>query len=634
MRRTRKNSQKNSCRRISNYYNTINKTWVADLALPETESRTTQAYFIQEKIHKELAEVIDAAAKKPGAIQDFLKSWDAAAPIPDGLSPIFHLMTSMNNATDIASRIGWMNRYGIPAPIAVYVMGDPRNHKICRIFIEEGNPNIGIPEFWLDPVYAGHRTAYKHYVKSLANTLGLPIMLQGLEAEHEFSKVYPSVVERQTRINMSSWSELCREYKVINWPILFTALGFEEEQVQGMQFNVTSPAFLHHLQNRMVRWNIDRWRGWFCMLVAQTIAKRSPHGPLRSARFNYVHRYMQGRLADISPSELRYKMICANMPNTIGKLWVREHCDPRVRRNVTVMAEKIRDAAATLLAKTPWMSASTRAAAVRKIRRLNIQICWPDFKKWTTNEAVCGLTDNWVDNMLALAKMGTDENQKLIKSGDCRHPAGEAWSRPVFDVNAYYYPEENRFLLPAAILRPPFYDPEKSLVWNYGAIGATIGHELSHAFDSEGRKFDENGDKRDWWTEHDDREYRRKARRVQRLYETRLYRDLDVDGELTLIENIADMGGLEFAMAGIRSALGRPLVREELREFFTSFAISWRSKERLKTAAQLLVTDPHAPPKLRVNHVVRQMDEWYTAYDIDPGCPDYIKPEHRIHFFS
>jgi predicted metalloendopeptidase len=299
------------------------------------------------------------------------------------------------------------------------------------------------------------------------------------------------------------------------------------------------------------------------------------------------------------------------------------------------MAEKIREAAATMLAKTSWMSASTRAAAVRKVRRLDIQICWPDMDKWNAKEATCGITDGrLVENLLTIAKTNTDENQALIKSGDCRHPTGEIWSRPVYEVNAYYYPDENRFLLPAAILRPPFYDPKKSLVWNYGAIGATIGHEICHAFDSEGRMYDENGDKRDWWTDHDDREYRRKARQVQRLYETREYRDMDVDGELTLIENIADMGGLEFALGGARLALGRLLTRDELRDFFVSFAISWRSKERLKRAAQLLVTDVHAPPKLRVNHVVRQMDEWYLAYDIEPGCSDYIKPEHRIHFFS
>lgn len=650
VRRTRKRSRKQkgnklnrSCKRVANYYNTINKDWVDDLRLPETESRTTQAYFIQEKIDKEIRTIIDAECKKPGLIRDFSRSWDLIPLVssvssvsvgPEGLSPLFHLMTSMQNTTDIASRIGFLNRYGLGAPIAVYVQGDPRGHKVCRIFIEEGSPNIGIPEYWLNPEYTGHRAAYKRYVQSIAKTLGLPIILQGLETEREFSKVFPSVVERKTRINMSDWSELNRDYKSINWRILLTALGLDEDVLPTLQYNVTSPAFLHHLQRRLVRWDIDRWQGWFCMIVAQWIAKRSPHGPLRAAWFDYSHRFLQGRKADVSPEELRYRMIKIHMPNTIGKLWVRKHCDPKLRHALTKMAENIRTAAVTMLAKTSWMSASTRAAAVRKARAIDIQICWPDFSKWTTNETVCGLTDSWIDNLLALGKLSTDQNQKQIRLRDCRHPAGEAWSRPVFDVNAYYYPDENRFLLPAAILRPPFYDSARSIVWNYGGIGATIGHEICHAFDSDGRKYNEHGDQRDWWTEHDDREYRRKAGQVRRLYETRPYRDLDVDGELTLIENIADMGGIEFALAGLRLALGRDLTKLELRDFFRSFAVSWRSKDRLKRAAQLLVTDVHAPPKLRVNHVVRQLDEWYLAYDIDPECPDYIKPEHRIHFFS
>jgi len=157
VRRTRKRSNKqkgnklnHSCKRVANYYNTINKDWVNDLRLPETESRTTQAYFIQEKIDKEIRTIIDAECKKPGLIRDFAQSWDSLkSAVPEGLSPLFHLMTSMQNTTDIASRIGFLNRYGLGAPIAVYVQGDPRGHKVCRIFIEEGSPNIGIPEYWL-----------------------------------------------------------------------------------------------------------------------------------------------------------------------------------------------------------------------------------------------------------------------------------------------------------------------------------------------------------------------------------------------------------------------------------------------------------------------------------------------------
>jgi predicted metalloendopeptidase len=322
------------------------------------------------------------------------------------------------------------------------------------------------------------------------------------------------------------------------------------------------------------------------------------------------------------------------MPNTVGRLWVDHHCDPALKRDVSNLVETIRSAAIAALKKTSWMELKTRDMAVRKLRKMRVDICWPEPDEWNVTEVSCTFSrTNLINNMLSLGKLVADNNQKILMSGDCRHPHGKGWDKPVFDVNAYYFPDENRFILPAAILRPPFYDTKKSVIWNYGAIGATIGHEFCHAFDSDGRMYDENGDKRNWWTDGDSKEYDKKARRVVKLYDSTLYRGLKVNGELTLIENIADIGGLEFALAGARYAMGRALTKAELREFFTSFATSWRSKDRLKRAAQLLVTDMHSPPELRVNLVTQQMDEWYEAFDVDPTCNSWIAPEDRIHFF-
>ena len=210
--------------------------------------------------------------------------------------------------------------------------------------------------------------------------------------------------------------------------------------------------------------------------------------------------------------------------------------------------------------------------------------------------------------------------------------SGSGWDRTVFDVNAYYYPAENRFVLPAAILRPPYYDPARSLSYNYGAIGVTIAHELCHAFDSDGREYDEEGNKRVWWTAHDDREYRKKARQLVRLFESRRYRGMPVDGKLTLVENLADLGSIGFALAGLRSVT--TVGKAELREFFTSYASSWRSADRRKAAAQRLIIDSHAPPMLRVDHIVRQFDEWYEAFDVGPDSSEWIAPANRIRLFT
>jgi len=611
----------------------INEKWAENTLLPETETRITQAFFIQEEINKELNEII---IREKGPMADLIQSWMSAEDkIPDGITSLIQITMTTGSISDIASRIGWMNRYGLPSPLNVYIQGDPRDHKRCRIFIEEGQPRIGIPEYWTWSEYAGHRKAYAKYVKRLASIIGLPSILMGYSAEREFAHVFPTVLERKTKINMSTWSELCKEYRKIDWVTLFTAWGLDASHLPNLVYNVTSPAFVHHLQNRIERWSVQRWQGWFSLLATQWIAGCSPHGPLRSAWFDYNRRFLQGSLTDETPQELRSAIVRLTMPNTLGRLWVIKHCESTLRRNIAVMIDNIRDAAISQLSRTSWMVQSTRKAAVRKLRKMDVQICWPDFDTWKPKEVRCGLTpNNLIENMLSLGKLLTDINQEMLLSGDCRHPYGDGWGKPVYEVNAYYYPDENRFLLPAAILRPPFYDPVKSLAWNYGAIGATIGHEFCHAFDSDGRQYDENGDMRDWWSAHDDREYRKKAKQVVRLYETILYRGLKVDGALTLIENIADLGGIRFALGGLKLALGRSPLKAELRDFFTSFAISWRSKDRLKRAAELLVTDMHAPPLLRVNHVVRQMDEWYDAFDVTSDRSDWIAPENRIRFFD
>jgi neprilysin/putative endopeptidase len=633
----RKQRSAGNCETAADFYGQFNDRWLRETRMPPTETRITQAYAIRTRVNREVDAIVRSeGARKGSPVADFMAAWRAAEahPILPGLSPLLQTMLATEGSADIAARIGWLNRHGISAPIALYVQGDPRNHDRCRVFIEEGQPNIGIPEYWGWTTYRSHRKAYATYVRRLAAAVGLPALLKGYGAEREFAHVYPSALERRARLDMLTWSELCTRYPHIDWAAMMDAWGLSAADRERVTYNITSHPFLHHLQARIQRWPAARWGAWFALLVTQWIAGCSPHGPLRAAWFAFSRAYLQGMTEDDDAAELRMAIVRAMMPNTIGKLWVRECCSPTLQRSVGAMVERVRAAAIATIGRTSWMAPSTRAAAQRKLRAMTIEVGWPDRKAWRTLELTCAFQpDNLLGNLLALGAAGTDHNLGLLRTG-CRSPTGANWGRPVYEVNAFYYPDENRFLLPAAILRPPFYDPSKSLAWNYGGIGATIGHELCHAFDSDGRSYDEHGDKRDWWTDNDDREYRSRAAAVVRLYESRLYRGMKVDGSLTLVENIADLGGLEFALAGLRSALGRAATKAELQEFFESYAISWRSKDRRKRAAELLATDFHAPPELRVNHAVRQMDEWYAAYDIPEDCPDYIPPAKRIHFFA
>ena len=620
--------------RKKTFYETVNKRWLDETMLPNTESRITQTYFIREQINKELDSIIYRA--KEGPIVEMRKSWAVATKsvIPSGLSAIVQLMQSMTGIRDISERIGWMRRNDINAPLDIYVQGDPRDHTKCRIFIEEGMPSIGIPEYWLERNHGPIRSAYYTYCKTLAKIIGIPNAIMGYEAEQEMAHQYPKGTDRwdvYDRINMMTWRELTKTYTTIDWAAMFVAYGLNEEDLPNLLYNVTSHAYVHRLQTRIKSWSIERWQGWFTLTVAQWIAGMSPHGPLREAWFAFKQKFLQGKVRDDIPAKLETAVIYTLLPQTLGHLWTKEFCSLSLQRDIFKMIRIIQKAAANCFHKTSWMSEKTKRAALKKLRYMELQVAWPSV--WDDTEKGCTLNDtNFIDNLLTLAGNRTDINIKKLRSGCGRKDL--LWNRPAYEVNAFYYPEENKFVLPAAILRAPFYDSTRSMPWNYGGIGATIGHEISHGFDSDGRRYDENGDLRDWWANHDGHEYKMRAEKLSKLYDSATYRGMEVQGFLTLVENIADLVGLRFALEGLKLALNRPLTKLETRDFFTSYTVSWRSKDRLKKAEQLLETNVHAPPMLRVDLIVAQFQEWYDAFDIQEGHANYIDPSKRISFFG
>jgi putative endopeptidase len=188
-------------------------------------------------------------------------------------------------------------------------------------------------------------------------------------------------------------------------------------------------------------------------------------------------------------------------------------------------------------------------------------------------------------------------------------------------------------VVPAGILRPPFFDLKRSDAWNLGGIGSAIGHEITHGFDDDGRLYDEHGSYANWWTPHDETIYKKKAQQVVDLFHNEPYMDGKVDGKFTLSENLADLGGIAIALEALNTMI---IGKSDLdanamyRDFFISYAVSWRNKDRPKKAKDALKTDPHAPAPLRVNLIVKQFEEFYRAFDIRPDEKGYVPPEKRV----
>jgi len=205
------------------------------------------------------------------------------------------------------------------------------------------------------------------------------------------------------------------------------------------------------------------------------------------------------------------------------------------------------------------------------------------------------------------------------------------WDDGIYIVNAFYYQDQNKMVIPLGMLQPPFFDRTKSIGWNYGGIGSAIAHEMTHGFDDDGRMYDETGSWKNWWSQQDELHYHEQTKKLVALFDKRPYKGGHVNGELTLDENLADLGGMAIALQALQEEMGDTSSRKSLlQDFFTAYAVSWRLKDRSKKAQQALQIDRHAPPEFRVNLIVSQFPEFYEAFDVGERSPMWVAPEDRI----
>jgi putative endopeptidase len=277
-----------------------------------------------------------------------------------------------------------------------------------------------------------------------------------------------------------------------------------------------------------------------------------------------------------------------------------------------------------------WMSDSTRAEARDKLSKLAVKIGYPD--KWKDYSKLRVARDDLVGNVVRSAQL--EHQRDLDRLGK---PVDRAeWFTTPQTVNAYYQPTRNDITFPAAILQPPFFDAAADDAVNYGGIGAVIGHEISHAFDDQGRKFDGTGNLRDWWTPQDVQRFTARTTALTAQYSA--YEPLPgqhINGELTLGENIADLSGLTVAMRAYRLSLGgRPAAVMDgftgEQRFFLGWAQVWRGKVRDKQERSLLLSDPHSPNEFRTNGVVSNLPEYYAAFTVKQGDRLFRPPDQRV----
>lgn len=350
------------------------------------------------------------------------------------------------------------------------------------------------------------------------------------------------------------------------------------------------------------------------------------------ARFAFYGKTLQGRERDRQRWQRALSAVQGQMGEAIGKAYVEKHFPPSSKAAMVTLVSNLRAALAAKLKTLAWMGPATRKAALAKLDAFTVKIGYPDtFKTYAGMDirpgqplanAIEAGRWQWQDNLNELAKP-VDKTK---------------WLMTPQTVNAYYQPTANEIVFPAAYLQPPYFNPNADPAVNYGAVGATIGHEIGHGFDDEGSRYDGTGALKDWWTKADRKTFDALGAKLAAQYDKVCPYDGGKtchNGKLTLGENIGDLAGLSMAYSAYKLSLGgKPApVLDGLtgdQRFFLSYAQAWRWKMREAFARQLLKTDPHSLAEARVNAVVRNFDPWYAAFKVKPGDKLYLAPKDRV----
>ncbi len=323
-------------------------------------------------------------------------------------------------------------------------------------------------------------------------------------------------------------------------------------------------------------------------------------------------------------------LVNANLGEMVGKVYVKKHFPPQAKERMLTLVGNLLKAYEVSIKELDWMSEETKKQALAKMSKFTPKIGYPD--KWRDYSALKVVKNDLYGNMQRATLFEYNRNiKKLGKPVD----RGE-WGMTPQTVNAYYNPPLNEIVFPAAILQPPFFDMNAEDAVNYGGIGAVIGHEIGHGFDDQGSTFDGNGVLRDWWTATDKQEFKKRTSSLVAQYnEFKVFDDLNVNGEFTLGENIGDLGGLSIALKAYHTSLqGKPApVLDDFsgdQRVFIGWAQVWLNKAREEALRNQVKTDPHSPAKFRVNGVVRNIPEFYTAFNVQPSDSLYLAPDKRV----
>lgn len=589
--------------------------------------------------------LLDDMAKNPAAygasgkqIGDFYASWmDEAGIEARGTAPLKPYLAKIAGVQDKTALQVLFASVGYASPVEVEIspsLADPTKYTAAV-----GQGGLGMPrDYFLNPgeKFDNFRKAYRAYVQQIQELAGIPNAAAKADA----------IVALETAMAKVQWSpEQSRDIAKLNdpqtiaglkakapefdWALMLKTAGVDSSP----QILMTQNTALIALGKIFAETSLQTWKDYLAYRFVSDHATFLPKA-FDQARFDFYSKTLSGVPVQRERWKRGVQMVNGALGEAVGKAYVAKYYPPEAEKQMAELIENLRDSYRERIEASTWMDDATRKAALAKLAAFEPRIGHPE---------------KYIDYSSLTVDRG-DVLGNVMRSGEFQHqlqlsrfpkPVDRTlWAMTPQTVNAYYNPLSNQITFPAAILQPPFFDPNADPAVNYGAIGAVIGHEMGHGFDDQGSMFGPTGKFENWWTPKAKEDFAARTKALAGQYDT--YEPVPgtkINGRLTLGENIGDLGGVEAAYGAYQKyqakhGAARPvngLTGDQ--RFFLAYAQAWRVKVREDAQRQQLLTDPHSPATARVNGIVRNVDAWYKAFNIQPGDKLYLAPEQRVHIW-
>ncbi|MFT5712884.1 MAG: putative endopeptidase [Glaciecola sp.] len=628
-----------------NFFNYVNGTWLKTIEIPADKASYGSFAILADEAQEHVKAIIDTASQGDYPVgSDEQKVGDMYSSYMDvenrnkiDIKPLkseFDKIANITSYDQLVEYFAYAVKYGYSTPVSFFQYADFKSPNEYALYAWQAG--IGLPdrEYYFKEDEDGKRilAEYQAHIEKMFTLAGLKNgaktadMLLALETkiaqQHMKKEQARNWAENYNKLSMEELKVLMPNF---NWSTFVKASGFDmPESMVIMQSD-----FLAGIDKVIAETSLDDWKSFLQWGVINSSAG-SLSMEMDKANFDFYSTVLYG-VEEQRPMWRRGTgLLNSTLGEVIGKVYVKRHFSPEAKQRMQVMVDNLISAYEVSIKELDWMTDETRIQALEKLSKFTVKIGYPD--KWKDYSALQVSDNDLFGNLRNAADVNYAE--ELAKQGK---PVDKTeWGMTPQTVNAYYNPTANEIVFPAAILQAPFFDLEAEDAVNYGGIGAVIGHEIGHGFDDSGSTFDGDGVLRNWWTDADREEFKNRTGKLVDQYNAfEALEGVFVNGEFTLGENIGDLGGISIALRAYQMSLNgaaSPTLDGFTGEqrVFLGFGQVWAGKYRDEALKSQINTDPHSPAQFRANGSVRNVPEFYTAFDVMPTDALYLPDKERV----